>query len=50
MDILNGMGVSKLSAKVFFFFLKWTIPLNGFHFAYGLYCSTASYSQTNYKV
>jgi len=24
MDILDDMGVSKLSAKVFFFFFKWT--------------------------
>jgi len=24
MDILDDMGVSKLSAKVFFFFQKWT--------------------------
>jgi len=29
MDVLDDMGVSKLSAKVFFFFfLKWTTPLN----------------------
>jgi len=26
MDILDDMGMSKLSAKVFFFF-KWTTPL-----------------------
>jgi len=25
---LDEMGVSKLSAKVFFFFQKWTTPLN----------------------
>jgi len=29
MDILDNMGVSELSAKVFFFFLKWTTPLKG---------------------
>jgi len=32
MDILNDMEVSKLSAKVFFFFFKWTrpTPLKGY--------------------
>jgi len=35
MDILDDMGVSKLSAKAFFFF-KWTTPLSNKHVYYAV--------------